>query len=194
MANDVVELIIAGRIAGQFWESVRHWQANIDTGPNPVGLATNMITAFQTDIQDAFLECCAADVDIYGYKCKRVNNGGGPYVMVPITPVAGVVGGTSATSATCGVVLTSYQHMSKWHTGRWFLPGIPEQELTGNNFSANYISAVNALISAASSVTSGGNSFASGVWSRKYDTFFTGAFNGLSQKPGIQRRRLLPTL
>jgi len=194
MANDVLQLVIAGRVAGQFWESVQHYQSNVDTGPNPVGLATNLIAGWRANVEGAFADCLATDADIIGYKAKRVNNGGGPVVMTPIAAFSGSFTGTSATSATAGVVITAYQHLMKWHAGRWFLPALSEDALDGNEFDASYIGVVNAFIAANVSFASGGKTFSSGVWSRKFALFFTGAYQGLSQKPGIQKRRLLPSL
>lgn len=193
MANDVYQLVIAGNCAGQFWEMTPHFQSNVDTSPNPVGAATNLIDGFIASAQDSLLDCLSTDTNITGYKSKRVNNGGGPTVMKPITPAGGTEATTSATSATAGCIILSYQHLMKFHAGKQFLPGIPEGFLTGNDYTAAYISLVNAYLGNVSSFSQGGNSFTLGVWSRKFSLFFAPQFQGLSHKPGIQKRRLLPT-
>jgi hypothetical protein len=194
MANDVYEFIAQGTCAGQFWETVQHYQSNVDSSPDPVSQADNLITGFRTNVEAAMLDCLAGDVFITGYKSRRVNNGGSPTVMRPITPATGTVSGTSATSATSACIVSAFSHASKFHTGRWFLPGIPESELTGNSYSSTFIASAGTLVGANASFSGGVNSYTFGVWSPKFSLFFVPAYVSLSPKPGIQRRRLRPVM
>ena len=194
MANDVYMLIMQGTCAGEFWETVQHYESNTSGAPNPVAVASNLIAGFQGQVQPDVLAIMADDTEITGYKAKRVNNGGSPTVMLPITPIAGSVAGTSCTSATASCIVSSFSHAGKFHTGRWFIPGLPEGDLAGNTFSAGHIAACATLVVDNATFTNGGATFTYGVWSPKFSLFFVPAYVALSPKPGIQRRRLLPVM
>jgi len=194
----VYQLVILGTCAGEFWETVQHWEGNLASGADPVGAASALISGFVATPQATMLELMAADTFITGYKCKRVNNGGSPTVLLPQTPVAGSAAGTSATSATCCTIISWFQHtigsVTKFKTGRWFIPGLPESELVGNHLSAGQISALAAFISDFSTISSSPYTFPFGTWSPTYTLMFHPTYIAPSNKIGIQRRRLLPVL
>lgn len=194
MANDVYQLIIVGNCAGEFFETVQHYESGVSGGIDPAGSALHLIDGFQANVETSLQGVLAEDVNITGYKAKRVNNGGGPTVLRPIVAVPGTIVSTSATSGTAAVIVSRYSQGGRWRTGRWFLPGIPESVLTGNQFSAGYITDVAALIAANQTFTETGSTFTFGVWARKTSTFFAPTYVALSPKPGIQRRRLLPVM
>lgn len=194
MANDVYQLVMIGTCAGEFWETVQHWEGNLASGADPVGAADALITGFIGGPQNSLRDVLAADCFITGYKCKRVNNGGGPTVLHPITPVACLVAGTSASSATAITIISWFSHMGKFRTGRWFLPGIPESSLDGNHLTAGSISDVATFISDFSTVIASPFTFTFGTWSPTYSLFFTPTYIAPSNKVGIQKRRLQPVL
>lgn len=192
MANDVHQLVVHGYCAAQYFEMVPHFQSNVDTAPNPVAASTALINGFVADVEADLLACLAADTEILGYKCKRVNNGGSPEVMTPRTGAAGTVAGTSASSALSLCVILGYPHGGAWHAGKIFLPGIPEGKLAGNVIDSSLVTLVDNFIASLTSFTDSGYSFTNGIWSRKYSLFNLPIYRNLSIKPGIQRRRLLP--
>lgn len=194
MANDVYQLVIVGGCAGEFWETVQHFEGSATSGSDPVGAADNLITGFRAAPEATLADIMAADTSIYGYKAKRINNGGGPVVMVPITPVVGTVAGTSATSGTAQVIVSRFPHAGKFKTGRWFIPGVPEANLTGNHLTPTQIGNIGAFINDVTTFSSGGFGFTYGTWSRKFTAFFAPTYIAPSAKIGIQRRRLLPVL
>lgn len=198
MANDVYQLTMIGTCAGEFWETVQHWQSGVAASADPVGTADALITAFIATPQGTLLDCMAADTFVSGYKCKRVNNGGSPTVLHPQTPVAGTEAGTSATSGTAMCIVSWFQHtigsVTKFKTGRWFLPGVPESQLVGNHLTAGHISALATFIADFGTISASPHTFTYGTWSTKFDLFFTPTYIAPSNKIGIQRRRLLPVL
>lgn len=195
MANDVHMLIMQGTCAGEFWETVQHYESSVASGPNPVGTSTNLINGFLANCQTPLQNCIAADCFITGYKAKRVNNGGGPTVMFPQTPAPGAVAGTSVSSALAYCITTRFSNGTAWRTGRWFIPGIPESVLTGNGYSAGGISNMADFIDAMQTFSEGGNGFVFGTWSElSGGVFHSPAYVALSPKIGIQKRRLLPVM
>lgn len=194
MANDVHQLIMVGNSAGEFFETVQHFEASQSMSADPVTASNNLIAGFIANVQGPLLDVMAADTSIVGYKSKRVNNGGGPTVMFPITPVPGNVAGTSATSGTAYVIVNRFSHSGAFKTGRWFIPGVPEANLTGNHFTAGAISDVATMIASLESFSSGSIGYTYGTWSPKFTLFFIPTYLALSNKVGIQRRRLLPVL
>jgi len=192
MANDVYSLVMRGVCAGEFWETIQHYQSAIASAADPVATADRLITGFRNAVEGAVADILAADNSITGYSAKRVNNGGSPTVMRPITPVAGTVSGTSASSALAYLIVQEYSFSGKFRTGRWFIPGIPEASLVGNGYTAGAITDVGTVISANSGFIQSPDTFTWGTWSRTHTTFFAPTYGHLSSKLGVQRRRLLP--
>lgn len=192
MANDVYQLVMRGNCAGQFWETVQHYETTVAVAPDPVAVADRLITGFITSIQGLVADLLATDNEITSYSAKRVNNGGSPTTMRPITPVAGAVAGTSATAAVAYLIVGEYVHGGRFRTGRWFLPGIPEANLVGNGYTAGAIADAGTLISDNSAFTQTPDIFTWGVWSRTHGIFTAPVYAHLSPKVGVQRRRLLP--
>jgi len=191
---DVFQLVIHGTCAGELFENVQHWQSSITSSSDPVSLAAELITAFRASAEGPMLDMMSGDTFITGYKCKRVNAGGSPTVMLPITPVAGTASGTSATSSTATCIVTRYSQAGKWRSGRWFVPGLSEDELTGNTFSAGQLTAANTFIAAMGVMVATLSTWTFGVWAGKTSTFFPPVYIAPSPKVGIQKRRLLPVL
>lgn len=192
MANDVYKLIVRGNCAGEFWETVQHYQTAVASASDPVATSDRLITGWINAVQDAFADLLAEDNFINGYSAKRVNNGGSPTVMRPITPVQGTVTGTSASSALAYLIVQEYSFSGKFRTGRWFIPGIPEAYLVGNGYTAPAVAAAAGVIGSNSGFIQSPDTFSWGVWSRTHSTFFLPIYAHLSAKIGVQRRRLLP--
>jgi len=192
MANDVYALIIRGTCSGEFWETVQHYQSTVANAGNPVVIADALITGFRASVENDFLQLLGDDNFVLGYSARRVNNGGSPNVMRPITPAAGSISSTSCTAALAYLIVSEYSHSGQFKTGKWFIPGIPEVNLVGNGYTAGAITDVGTVITDNAAIAGGGDTFTWGVWSRTYNLFFTPQYAHLSAKVGVQRRRLLP--
>jgi len=191
MATDVYQLVVRGTCAGEFWETVQHYKTSVTGAIDPVTTAGRLIEGFRNNVMDLLTVIRAADSYVTGFSAKRVNNGGSPTVMLPIVPVPGDVGGTSASSALAYLIVSEYTFSSHFRTGRWFIPSIPEANLVGNSYTAGAITDVGAVVVANSAFTET-ETFVWGVWSRTHSDFFTPTYAHLSAKVGVQRRRLLP--
>jgi len=194
MANDVHQLIIAGLSAGEFWETVQHYACDATSSTNPVSDSQSLIDGFRANVESELCNAISENTSIFGYKAKRVNNGGGPTVIEPVVGVAGQEAGDQLPAANCYCLTSRYSQAGKWRAGRWFIPGIPEGLTTGNGYTAPAIALIADLVIANSSFTSTPRDWAFGVWAGATDTFFPPTYVNLSPKIGIQRRRLLPVL
>lgn len=195
MAADVYQLIIGGTLCGQPVENVLHYQDTATADPNPQTKAAHLEAGWSAAMLAAWLNVCPSNYDLIGYKCKRVNNGGGPNVTLIEAP--GSVGSEpSAANDSCvgPVIIASYTDTVRWFAGRIFLPGIGDGEIDNNVFGpavlAN-LAVINGLWS--TPIANGGDTFNFVIWSpTKNDAFVPVAFT-VSNRVGTQRRRLVPT-
>lgn len=194
MANDVYQLVMRGNCRGQFWETVQHYQAGVASAVNPVAAADNLITGFRDEVEVNILAIMSEECELTGYTAKRINNGGSPSVLEPITPVPGDIASDPLPAANGYLINGAYSHMSQFRTHKWFIPGIPESLIDGQSYAAGALTGVATLIGSNASFSSGGDAFTWGVWSRTYNVFIIPSFTQLSPKVGIIRRRLLPVL
>jgi len=192
MANDVYQLVIRGNCRGQFWETIQHYQAGVASAANPVAAANNLIAGFRSDVEAFVLAMQSEECEILGYTAKRINNGGSPSVLEPITPVQGDIASDPLPAANGYLINGAYSHSGKFRTCKWFIPGIPESLIDGQAYAAGALTAAADLISVNALISSGGDSFTWGCWSRSFTLFIVPTFVQLSPKVGIIRRRLLP--
>jgi len=194
MANDVHQLTIAGLCGGEFWETVQHYACDATSSADPVSDSASLITGFRANVETELLACMATATNIYGYKAKRVNNGGGPTVLVPIVAVDGAQDEDQLPASNGYCITSRYSNGTEWRAGRWFIPGIPESFVDQNQFNASAIAAIADLVIANSGFTSTPRTWAYGTWAGSVSTFFPPVYVNLSPKVGVQRRRLLPVL
>jgi len=137
----------------------------------------------------------AADSSITGYKCRRVNNGGGPVVAVPQTAAPGTVASTSATSATAAMLKMPFQRTGKWYNGKMFIVGLAESMLTGNAITGALPGTVGIFAQALlDGFTETPHTWQFVIWSRTVSLPFIPFNITLNSKVGIQRRRLRPVM
>jgi len=194
MANDVHQLIAAGFLNGQHFELVQHFEANVASSADPVIGSNNLISGFQGSVEQPMLDLCSDELTIIGYKAKRVNNGGGPTVMVPQSAVPGNEGSQSLPSAMAYLFTNRYPQAGKWRAGHLFLPGIPETFSQDNGYTAGAIALAATFLTAILSFSDGGIGYTWGTWAGASNTFFPPSYSALSPKIGVQRRRLIPYL
>jgi len=194
MANDVYQLIMRGQSGGQFWETVQHYQSGVASAANPVSAANNLIEGFINTVQELILAILSEEASITGYTAKRVNNGGSPSVLHPLVAVPGDIAADPLPAANAYLINGAYSLSGVFRTCKWFIPGIPESLIDGQEFAAGALAGAAAIIAANASFTDSGDSFTWGCWSRTNSLFIVPSFVQLSPKVGIIRRRLLPVM
>jgi hypothetical protein len=203
--QDVHQLNVVGSVANEFVECIMHFQQSGSESATPAADSLALCNGFQATFETAFLAMVPDDFELAGYKAKRVNNTGGPSAVLVRGGQIGTVGADSFTSAVGPCIIANYykEHAAKprWATGRIFVPGAAEGLLQENLWQAP----VPANCAAFAALLM--NSFAALAWTYGVyhkatvapkpiteEFFYAPTLIQLSAKPGVQRRRLLPTL
>lgn len=197
MANDVMQLVLVGVIGNEFAENVLYFQSDVANAANPVLEAKNCVDAFIANVQNDWMDSLPNDYELHGYKCKRVNNTGGPTYMAPIAAVAGGRPAASLVSSLAPLLVSSYVETAtmKHRTGRIFMPGIADGDVIENELGGPILGQLNAVgADLLATSSSGGQTFTYGIWSRKYLRFYIPPAINISLLVGTQRRRLHPVL
>jgi hypothetical protein len=202
MAADVFALTIVASVANQFVENVLHFQSNMSSSSTPGPDAQVLVAGFQADTEPQWLATLSDDYLLQGYRCKRVNNGGGPTVILPRTGVPGTIGDDSVTSGQGAVLISPYEFIptfgsNKWRVGRIFLPAIPQTQIIENELQPAYLTQLNLLCGGLGDSIGTGPNFIYGVYTRLGTStvpFYEPATIYPSSHIGTQRRRLRPVL
>jgi hypothetical protein len=194
MANDVMEVQVFGSLAGEPVLNVLHYQSDSMLADDDIidGL-NDFVTTFQTFFQTPWLGLLPDDYMLIGYKARRVNNGGSPHVSLAVGE-PGATGFGCETSAIGPCIVWPFNDGENWLSGKTFVPGVYEGGLNGNVFSEDIIAAVETLIEALFvDLACALAEYVFAVFQRATGLAFPITTGTLSGKPGVQRRRLLPT-
>jgi len=197
MALSVYQLTILGNLGGQFVENLVHVESDTETGTeNPVSHAQAAIIAWRSAIESAFMDTLPTDYDLIGYKCKRVNNGGGPMVAQPVGSTPGTRTGVLVEQAAGPCVIFPYSHAGAFHTGRLFLAGVTATDCIDGAIQPALAGNVGVLAGLLNSTFDDGTGHAFNfvIWQRKFSLAIGPLLGTVSLKVGIQRRRLTPVM
>jgi hypothetical protein len=196
MASDIIQLSAFMVLGGQPAQNVWHFRGAVAPDPNPDTEAQKCINGWRGTIETAWLLCMPGDVVVHGYKARRVNNGGGPTVILP-TP--GVVGSRTpgfSAGAIGPCLIWGYSTLTRWRAGRTFVCGVAEDDIEENVFGAGIIGACDALIAlmlGTPAFTDGGVAFKFTIYQRGAALASDVETGTVSGKPGVQNRRMKPT-
>lgn len=200
MAMDVYELEIIGETAGEYNECIPAFQGAAANSTTPLTDAAALIAAFVATWQVNWLACLAQDYSLAGYKCRRVNNTGGPNATTVSPPATtGGVVGTSCPQQTAQLFTGSYFNAggapARWRVGRINLPSVPESGYTAPAYTDAQIILQNVLLAQMNATlgSSPAGPFTMGVWSRKQTKFFSAMWD-VSLLVGTIKKRLHPAL
>jgi len=199
MPRDIFQLQLHHRIGPQPGMCALHFAEDTEDTANPDISAHGCIAAFDTEVKSLWLACIPEDAILIGYKCRRVNNGGGPGIVLPITGGEGTRTGHFSAGAIGPALIWSYEKLTGgWAAGRTFLPGVSEDDIQENAFAGALLTACQALIDKLLTVPCMSTAvpvlnFEFGIHSVVHAAF-SGAESGyVSGKPGVQNRRMKPT-
>lgn len=195
MAADVIQLAIMGSTAGQPVANFLHYQSSVaDPEENPLGECIHFIDAWETALKDLYLDMLPDDYRLHGFKCRRVNNTGGPTAAKPVSD-NGTRGENAIASGSGPVIVGSFYTGTSWKTSRLFVPGVAIGDLVGNEFAAAllanvqlFINGLNAVVSTAAPVAD----WTVGVYGGVVPAFHEITEHAISLVVGTQRRRYRP--
>jgi len=196
MANDTYQLNVIAAVADEYCENILHFQTSASSSSTPAADALAVITQFRAAIEPLWTACLSTDWQLGGYKCKRINNTGGP---TAIAPVAGVVGGYGTGSVASGIgplITATYYDAAavkpRWRDGRIFMTGAPAGSCVGNVWQAAMIAAINNLTAIMIAPLGGALTPQYVVWTKHTGLAKIPVSMQLSAKVGTQRRRYVP--
>ncbi len=146
MANETYELIVSGKLAGQFVQNVLHVGIDNTGATDPFVIATAILTKFNTSGQfvDKWTDMLPAAYTLTSLRCRKILPTGGP---TNIILQGSLVSDTGARSPGIGVATTS--PLIIWLTalrpnkpGRTFIPGVAEDDLDGGVLSGALLTAM----------------------------------------------------
>ncbi len=195
MALHSYELIPTYNTAGQFAQSVFHYQFEdaAFTTTKAAGLA--LITAFDTAKRTALRAFLPTDVTLISYRARQVGGIGGFNAFVPISSTnAGTRTGAQSATALNPVVI-HYPLLPNFGRGKWFIPGISEADIESGRYTAAYTAAIETLLSTFFgdlTLVGGGNPTANFGWRAASGLHVHPTESHLSLNLATQRRRMRP--
>lgn len=196
MALHVYQLIPSFNCAGQFAQSIWHWQFD-DAGFTTTKVAAQALTtAFDSARRTNLRGCLPTDVTLISYRARQINAQGGFNAFQPVSATnAGTRTGTQSATALNPVAV--FYPLNPLHgRGKWFIPGISEADIEDGIYTQTYIGAINAILGTIfddlTLVGGGGVTAVFGWYSRSANAFRTPIRNELSLNLGTQRRRMRP--
>lgn len=196
MATRPYQLIPSFNCAGQFAQSIFHYQFDDAGFLNTKAAAMALINAFDAAKRTNLRACLPSDTTLISYRARQITAVGGFNAFLPITTTnAGTRTGTQSASALNPVVV--FFPLTPSHgRGKWFVPGISELDIEDGRFTGTYTSAIETILTTLFddlTLTGGGGPTAQFGWySRASNAFRLPNHIALSKNLGTQRRRMRP--
>lgn len=197
MARDIFQLNIHYAIGPQPGMNVFHFAGDPTPTDNPDVAAQALIAGWIATMNTNWLALLSEHVLVIGYKCKRVNNGGGPGITEPVTATAGTRPGEFSAGAIGPCLIWSYQKLAGgWAAGRTFVPGVPDTDLDLNVFSDSLLVACETffdlMLNVPTITVPPAFNYEFGIYSPTHNSFSGAEAAGVSGKPGVMNKRMKP--
>lgn len=196
MGSHVYQLIPTFNTAGQFAQSVFHYQFDDAGFTTSKAAAQALITAFDTAKRTALRAFLPTDVTLIAYRARAIKTAGGFNAYTPISSTnAGTRSGTQSASALNPVVI-HYPLTPSDGRGKWFIPGVSETDIEDGRYTDAFVSAIQGLLGSffddLTLVGGGGPTANFGWYSAATNSFIRPTLSSLSVNLGTQRRRMRP--
>jgi hypothetical protein len=196
MATRTYELIPSFNTAGQFAQSVWHYQFDDAGYTTTQEAARALIDRWDTVNRTGLRACLPSDVTLISYRARLRGGIGGFNAFVPVTSTnTGSRSGTQSASALNPVAIF-YPFDPSHGRGKWFIPGVSETDIEDGRFTGTYRNAINTQINAIFDpivLAGGGGPTATFGWfAITANAFRIATSAALSPNLGTQRRRMRP--
>jgi len=196
MATRTYQLIPSYNVAGQFAQSVWHWQFDDAGFTTTKDAATALINAFDAARRTTLRACLPTDTTLISYRARLRTGTGGFNAFVPISATnAGTRTGVQSASALNPVVVFFPLNPSHGRA-KWFVPGISETDIEDgrytNAFQTAMITNLGTLFDPLTLSGGGGPTATFGWFAKSANTFRVATTAILSLNLGTQRRRMRP--
>jgi len=196
MSTHIYQLIPTFNCAGQFAQSIWHYQFDDAGFTTTKAAASALINAFDAAKRTVLRACLPTDTTLISYRARQRLATGGFNAFLPITATnAGTRSGTQSASALNPVVL-HFPLTPSQGRGKWFIPGISETDIQDGKYTDTYTGAIETNLTSLFgdlTLTGGGGPVAQFGWyAREANAFRVPTVSTLSLNLGIQRRRMRP--
>ena len=183
-------------VGGQFAQSVWHWRFDDSGFTTSAAAAEALNAAWEAAYDPSFAFFYPAAVSLLSLKTRLVSHLGGFEAFNPfVTPIAGTRAGTMSCSAPSPVCIF-YPTDTNRRRGRWFIPGVSDDDITDGRYTQAFITDINTLPGTQFddlTLTGGGAPVAEFiVYDPKFGSQFKPVKNMLSLRLGTLRGRQRP--
>lgn len=197
MSLNTYELVPSYNTAGQFAQTVWHYQFDDAGFTTTKAAATALINAFDAARRSTLRACLPTDVTLISYRARLRTGIGGFNAFVPVTSSnAGTRSGTQSASALNPCVILFPLNPS-FGRGKWYVPGVSESDIEDGRFTSGFQTAMATNLDTLFdplTLTGGGAPTATFGWfSSAANTFRVLDTAQLSLNLATQRRRMKPT-
>lgn len=197
MPTNVYRQTLTWDIAGQFGQSIFHWRFD-DSGFSTSAAAANALNiAWDTAYDPSFAGFYPDSVTLLNLKARKVSGTGGFESFNPlVTPLVGLRSGVLACAGPSPVAIF-YPVDTNRRRGRWFIPGITDDDIVHGRFAGTYEADINTLLGTQFddlTLVGGGAPTAEFIiYDPKFGVQFAPVLNLLSATVGTLRRRQRPS-
>jgi len=200
MAHTTYETVFSGILAGEFVQTVMHWDLNEPGSPEaPFQVAKDLGTSLASagGFIDKFTAALPTDYTMKSVRTRRVSDSGGPTHIVlqaAINAPEGQRAGDVQAAQVCPMMIW-IPTTSPDKTGRTFMPGASEADIDEMQISSDLITALEDMIGG---FIAGGTTdvlsipYVGCIWRRGTSAADVVADGYVSPRIGTQRRRLVP--
>jgi hypothetical protein len=196
MATQVYRMTLTWNIGGQFAQSIFHWRFDDSGFTTSAAAASALNVAWDTAYDPSFAGFFPNDTSLLSLKSRKVSELGGFEAFNPlVAPLAGTRGGQLSCSAP-NPVATFFPVDGNRRRGRWFLPGVSDDDVINGRMVPAYVTAINALLGTQfddlTLVGGGGPTAEFIIYDPKFGAQFKPVLIKLADKVGTLRRRQRP--
>lgn len=191
------QLVLAFQGGGQIWQNVMHFELSEAGSGTPQSYAQALGDSFESDILPDMLNCLSGATSLRSMKTKKISGLGGP-TSIRLYAAGAQVGarGTPIGNTSECMVLTfsAFLHL-KNVTGKIFLAGLADGDITENSFATALIGAAQAFqITLTTTLTLAGALGDANytIYNAETGTNAIPTGSSISTRIGTQKRRLLP--
>lgn len=194
MANRCFQLSVEGVLTASYRANILHFQSAGTVDTDTLAAGESLCAAFNTSLKALWLATVPSSYSLVTLQARRVDlkPSATAYLTAGVGTDVGTRGSNACGQQTCPSIFL-IPTMGVKSGGRIFWPTIPDGDLVTSSYSAGWMTAVNAFLTAAlAGITSGGITWTLCVYSRKLNLISNIASHTFSPVVGFQGRRRKP--
>lgn len=195
MSNATYALTVTGTHYNQFLENVFHFQGDLATGTDSFSEGQDLVNSFIGGAQNELAACLPPtwQLDRYTTRCVLPAGPSNGYHQQVINDAIVGTFGTGAVSENLCPVMNLIPPMGVKSQGRIYMPCIAKTAIDNNQFTAGYVTAINAYFDALiAGISASATTWKLAIYSKTLGTSSLALAHSLSAAIGFQGRRRKP--